>query len=384
MSSDAAANPSLRPLGARPRVVVGGLGDTGVVIATNLAKSCDVVGIATRPALVSGQELGTRLRAPEQWRRTYFVPYRRFRRLDAVRTIHGRITSADLDAGTVTVETATGEEVVEPFDVFVIATGVSNGFWRHDRIEDLATIDADLDATAARLDAAATIAVIGGGATGVSVADNLARRGRAEVHLFHSGPTPLPEYHGRTRAWITERLQHDGVRLHPEHRAVVPEGFAADRLTDDPVEWSTGQPPFQADVTLWALGSVRPHSAFLPTDVLDDDGFVRVDEYLRVVGHPNVFAVGDVAASDPLRSSARNWGHRVVLANIAAMRRGDASKMQRYKAPGRRWGSVLGLQDDGLVVVQPNGQRFRIPRWLAEPLLFRGFVTKYLYGGLRD
>ena len=43
----------------RPRIVVAGLGDTGVLIATRLARTCDVVGISTRPALVSGQELGT-------------------------------------------------------------------------------------------------------------------------------------------------------------------------------------------------------------------------------------------------------------------------------------------------------------------------------------
>ena len=58
----------------------------------------------------------------------------------------------------------------------------------------------------AQLAAAHTIAVIGGGATGVSVADNLAREGRGEVHLFHSGAEPLPGYHPRARAWIVERL----------------------------------------------------------------------------------------------------------------------------------------------------------------------------------
>ena len=36
-------------------------------------------------------------------------------------------------------------------------------------------------------------------------------------------------------------------------------------------------------------------AAFLPPEVLDRDGFVLVDERLRVPGHPEVFAVGDVA-----------------------------------------------------------------------------------------
>lgn len=371
-----------RTPGPRPRIVVAGLGDTGVLVATRLTRHGDVIGISTRPALVSGQELGTRLTDPGRWRRTYLVPYRRFRRLDRVRTLHGRIRAADLDRRAVTVDLATGGSVVEPFDVLIIATGASNGFWRHDRVEDLDAVEAQLSTPAARLGSAAVVAVIGGGATGVSVADNLARRGHTDVHLFHSGDRPLPGYHPAARDWIVDRLRADGVTLHPGHRAALPPGFAADRLTTGPVEWSTGQPPFTADVTLWAVGGMRPHSAYLPTGILDTDGFVRVDEHLQVPGHPGVFAVGDVAASDPHRSSARNWGWRVVVANARAAVRGRQPR-RRYRAPEYRWGSVLGLQPDGLTVVQPDGRRVRFPRWFAEPVLLDAFVTRYLYRGLR-
>jgi NADH dehydrogenase FAD-containing subunit len=366
----------------RPRIVVAGLGDTGVLIAARLARHADVIGISTRPALVSGQELGTRLADPDRWRRTYFVPYRRFRALDRVRTHHGRIRAIDLDARKVTIDLATGGTVFEPYDVLVIATGASNGFWRHDRVEDLASIDAQLADPAARLAAAPTIAVVGGGATGVSVADNLARRGRSDVHLFHSGEQPLPGYHPKARGWIVDRLRADGVTVHPGHRAVLPTGFAGDRLTTAPVEWSTGQAPFAADLTLWAVGGMRPHTAFLSRDVVDADGFVRVDEHLRVPGHPEVFAVGDVAASDPHRSSARNWGWRVVAANAAAVAHGRRPR-KRYRAPEYRWGSVLGLQPEGLTVVQPDGRHVRIPRWFAGPVLIDAYVTRYLYRGLR-
>jgi len=224
---------------------------------------------------------------------------------------------------------------------------------------------------------------VGGGATGVNVSDNLARRGGAEVHLFHGDDLPLPGYHPKVRTWIAEVLRADGVNVHPNHRAILPEGFTGDALTTDPVAWSTGQAPFDADLTLWAVGKVRPHSTFLPPAVLDDEGFVRVDEFLMVSGHPDVFAVGDVAATDPHRSSARNWGWRVVVANVRARGRGGSKKLRRFRAPRYRWGSILGLQSNGLVVAQPTGRRFRVPKKVAEPLLFRLFVTRYLYGGLR-
>ncbi len=367
----------------RPTVLVAGLGDTGVLVATRLARSCHVIGVSTRPALVSGQELGTRLTDLPRWRRTYLVPFRRFRRLDAIDLVHGRIMHTDLSSSTVEVETASGDHRTISYDTFIIATGVSNGFWRHDQIEDLGTIEDSLGAVNDRLASASTIAVVGGGATGVSVADNLARRGGAGVHLFHTEDEPLPGFHPDVRRWITHRLMTDGVVVHPQHRAQVASGFIGDTLTTDPIEWSSGQAPFVADIVLWAIGAARPHTSFLPSTVLDDGGFVQVNTHLRVPGFPNVFAVGDVAASDPLRSSARNWGYRVIVANVRAHLSGRDTKFRTFKPAPYRWGSLLGLQSDGLTVVQPNGRRIRIPRPIAQRLLLGTFVQRVLYGGLR-
>lgn len=366
----------------RPVVVVAGLGDTGVLVATRLSRVADVVAISTRPGLVSGQELGARLVDPERWRRNYVVPFRRFRRLDRARIVHGRIIGVDLDGSTVRVDGADGSTEEFRYDALVIATGVTNGFWRTDVVEDLDEAETRIAEAIRSLDDAGTIAVVGGGATGVSVADNLARTGRADVHLFISGAEPLPGHHPDARRWIDGRLRRDGVTVHPFHRAVLPDGSAPDRITHDPVEWSTGQSPFTADAVMWTVGAVRPNTSFLPAGILDDDGFVRVDEHLQVPGRSRVFAIGDVAASDPLRSSARNWGHRVVVANVRDALRGRTPR-RRFRAPDHRWGSILGLQPDGLTVAQANGKRFRVPRRLAEPLLYGVFVTRGLYGGLR-
>ena len=368
---------------ARPTVVIAGLGDTGVLVATRLSRTCRVVAVTTRPALVSGQELGMRLTRPEQWRRHYFVPIDRFRRLDSVDVRHGRITSVDFQTSTAFIESVDGEVDEIHYDALIIATGVSNGFWRHDRVENLGMVELQIAESAHSLATAQVIAVIGGGATGVSVADNLARTGSHDVHLFHSGDEILPEHRPSARRWATATLIRDGVTLHPRHRAVLPGGQAPEMITTGPVNWSSGQPPFAADSVVWAVGAVRPHSSFLPGEVLDERGFVRVDHHLRVPGHENVFAIGDVAASDPLRSSARNWGHRVVVANVHRALRGRNAR-RRFRAPKYRWGSIVGLQRDGLTVAMKGGGHMRIPRPLAEPLLYGAFVTRGLYGGLRE
>lgn len=367
---------------SEPTVVVAGLGDTGVLVATRLARSCNVIAVATRPALVSGQEVGVRLANPATWARHYFVPLSRFRRLDRVDVRHGRVVGVDLDTSTVRIESADRSVSEVHYTALVIATGVSNGFWRDDRVEPADAIAQRIEHDADMVAAATRIAVVGGGPTGVSVAANLARTVPADVHLFVAGDEPLPDHHPAARRWITRTLLRNGVVVHAGHRAVLPGGIAPDRITSGPIEWSSGQPPFDADAVVWAVGAVRPHAAFLPDHVLDERGFVRVDRHLQVPGHPNVFAVGDIAASDPLRSSARNWGHRVVVGNVRAVVSGRPAR-RLFRAPAHRWGSVLGLQPEGLTVVSPRGARFRVPRRLAELLLYSVFVDRGLYGGIR-
>jgi len=248
---------------ARPTVLVAGLGDTGVMVATRLSRTCRVVAVATRPALVSGQELGMRLTDPERWRRNYFVPLSRFRRLDNVEVRHGRVVSVDLEGAVARVEAADGSIDGLRYDALVIATGVSNGFWRSGRVEVLDDVATGISQAAQRLRSARTIAVVGGGATGVSVAGNCARRGGADVHLFVPGEELLVEHHPRARQWAHRTLLRDGVTVHTGHRAVLPGGTAPDRITDGPIEWSTGQQPFAADAVVWAVGAVTPHTAFL-------------------------------------------------------------------------------------------------------------------------
>ena len=366
----------------RPRVVVAGLGDSGLLTALHLARRCEVVGISTKPALVSGQELGLRLARPDDWRRDYWVDFDRYRRLAGARTVHGTLTGLDVAARMVSVEGADGVVTAEPYDVLVVATGVTNGFWRRPGLESADDVAAGLAAAHARLAEAGSVAVVGGGAAAVSSAAHLAGAfPGTRVDLYFPGDRALPQHHGRVWASVSRRLTTLGVGLHPGHRAVVPPGFACDQITADPVAWSTGQPPVTADAVLWAVGRVRPNTAWLPADLLDDDGFVRVAPDLTVPGAAGVFAVGDVAATDPLRSSARNRADKLLARNIRAHLTGRP--LAAYRAPRRRWGSVLGVQPDGLQVFAPSGHPFRFPAWTIRTVLQPLIVRRGIYGGVR-
>jgi NADH dehydrogenase FAD-containing subunit len=368
---------------SRNRVVVAGLGDTGVLTAIRLARHVDVVGISAKPALVSGQELGVRLARPADWARDYWIPFDRFRRLDRVRTIHGTLTGVDLDARTVFVERDDGSTLTQEYDALVISTGVTNGFWRRPVLQSAAEIGTDLAAAHERVATSRSVIVIGGGAAAVSSAANLATAWPGKrVDLYYPGERPLLEHHPRTWGKIRHRLADAGVVLHPGHRAHVPDGFACDQITNEPVHWTTRQPPASADAVLWAIGRVRPNTDWLPAELLDDRGFVRVTPELRVPDHPGVFAIGDVAATDPLRGSARNRADGLLAHNIRAEFAGRP--LRSYRPPKRRWGSVLGVQPDGLEVFAPSGHAFRFPAWSIDRVLQPWIVRRGIYWGVRD
>jgi apoptosis-inducing factor 2 len=367
----------------RKRVVVAGLGDSGVLAAMKLARHADVVGISAKPALVSGQELGLRISRPNDWARDNWISFDRFRGLDRVRTVHGALTGVDLGARNVFVQCNDGSSLTEPYDVLVISTGVTNGFWRRPNLQSADDIGAGLQAAHVCLAEAESVIVVGGGAAAVSSAANIAITWPAKrVDLYFPGESGLPRHHPRTWARIRQRLIEVGVELHAGHRAVLSDDCAYDEITGDPVQWSTGQPPASADAVLWAIGRVRPNTGWLPAELLDDHGFVRVTPQLRVPDHPGVFAVGDVAATDPLRSSARNRADGIVAHNVRAEFEGRP--LRSFRPPKRRWGSIIGIQADGLEVFAPNGRAFRFPAWSIDRVLMPWVVRWGIYRGVRD
>jgi len=365
-----------------PRVLVAGLGDVGILTAIHLSRHARVVGISAKPELVSGQELGLRLARPDDWARDNRVAFDRYRRLDGVRRVHGVLTSVDLDAREVTVRLADGSVAVEGYDVLVVSTGVTNGFWRKPNLQSREEIDAEIRSHHRAVAAAASVIVIGGGAAAVSAAANLRIRWpHKQIDLYFPGQRAILEHHPRAWGQVHSRLVDLGVGLHPGHRAVVPDGFACDEITHEPVQWSTGQDHAKADAVIWAIGNVRPNTGWLPDALLDEHGFVKVGATLQTCARPEVFAIGDVAATDPLRSSARNRADGMLARNVRAYLAG--LPLKDFQAARSRWGSVLGVQDDGLLFFAHDGRTIQIPAWVIHRVLLPWVVRRGFYRGVR-
>ena len=367
----------------RPTVLVLGMGDTGVLTASHLSRQCRVIGVTTKPMLVSGQELGLRLTAHAQWRLNYLTPLNLYRRLSRVEIIHGKAVRIDPIARTAALELADGGHQRLHWDYLVIATGVSNGFWRDERLDTGQVVESRLAAQCAAVKAASSIAVVGAGPSGTSAAFNLKRaHPKKSVAIFFPGQELLPGYPQGTKNYHRGLLERQGVILHDGHRAVVPGGGMTSGLAGGRLEFEGGQSSHQADLIIWAAGRLKPHTGFLPQDMLDAAGFVRTDACLNVAGYARIFAIGDVAATDPLRCSARNWAYKVLCRNLLAsikQRRLPA----RFSPPPHRWGSVVGPQPTGLRLHSPAGKSHTLPRWLVDWFLYPLVVRRFIYGGIR-
>ncbi|MEV7022360.1 FAD-dependent oxidoreductase [Kitasatospora sp. NPDC093558] len=131
-----------------------------------------------------------------------------------------------------------------------------------------------------------TLAVVGGGATGIELATELAEaHPRWRVRIVAAGRVG-GIYSPKGRAHILRVLDRLGVTVHDDTTVteVTPTGL---RTTAGPIE---------ADVTVWAA-SMEPHPLAAEAGLaVDDRGRALVDEYLRSASHPDVHVVGDAAA----------------------------------------------------------------------------------------
>ena len=358
-------------------VVIIGMGDTGVLVATRLSRYFNVIGISTKPNLVSGQELGKRLADLNWWNRYYNTPLRRFKALADVEIRHAKAERVDLANKTVVVVDQSNDETLITFDFLVIASGTSNGFWRDDYLRSEAQIDRRLEQDAAAIRDANNLAIVGGGSCGVSCALNI-RRAYPEkiVSLYISADLPLPGYHKEARQYYQRELTAAGVQIFSGYRAIIEEPTPKAGT----IQFESGQSA-EADAIIWSTGNRRPHTTFLPDALLDDDGFVRTKNTLEVVGSDFIFAIGDVASTDPARSSARNWAYGILVNNVKRKAAGKTPN-KHYAPPANRWGSIVGPQDDGLTLHQDSGKTTRLSRWLVENLLLPTVVQRIIYQGV--
>jgi NADH:ubiquinone reductase (H+-translocating) len=220
-----------------------------------------------------------------------------------------------------------------------------------------AAVDQALSAAAAATDPAeqrrlATVVIGGGGATGVELAGELAETlpkaasdhgltpDLPAVRLVEAGPALLAGSSAQLISKATRILSDLGVEVRTDAMvaAATEDGF---RLTDGQL--------VEGGVFVWAGGLKAPSlvaDSALPTG---HNGRVKVDQYLRVLDHPDIYAAGDLASvTDP------DTGHVLPALAQVALEEGETVARNLDAELTSRPPESFTFRDKGFVVSVGN------------------------------
>lgn len=310
---------------SRPTVVVVGGGYGGINVAKALDDVADVTLVDPTEAFVHNVAAWRSLVEPE-WLDRIFLPYERL--LANGRFVRDR--AVDVDGRRVTLASGT---VLEP-DYLILATGSAYPFPAKTEEPDVASARARFrDAHQALLGADRAL-IIGAGPAGLELAGEIKAffPEKAVTIADISDDILTGPYDQELRDELRRQLDELGVELRLGSALTgLP---AAPPATLAPISLATEDGrELVADIWFRAFG-VRPHSEYLDggslSDSRDERGYVRVDEHLRVVGEPGVFALGDVADADRDMAGIAGIQAGVVAGNVRRLIDGS-TELERYE-----------------------------------------------------
>ncbi|MEW1911382.1 FAD-dependent oxidoreductase [Kitasatospora sp. NPDC085895] len=289
------------------RIVVLGAGYTGAVAAGRLAKRLhreDVAITLVNPEpdfvervrlhqLAAGQDLRPR-------------PFDEMFAGTGVALKLAKVTAVDVDRKSVTVTAANGHGREElAYDTLVYALGSG---WNDGGVPGAAEHAHDISGRPgalrlrdrlAALEAGRPVTVIGGGLTGLEAATEIAEA-RPDLDVALAARGALGDWlSDKGRAHLRKVVDGLGITVHENAEVTA---VAGDRVTT-----ADGR-DIPAAVTIWTTGFAAHPIAAATTLELAEGGRIVVDDTMRSVSHPDVYAVGDAAMAigpegKPLRMS---------------------------------------------------------------------------------
>ena len=253
-----------------------------------------------------------------------------------VRPLLAEVTDLDLDRRCVQADTPTGERLTLPYDTLVVAAGATHAYFGHDdwsqhapglkTLEDarrlrsqilgafeMAEIATDPEQRRAWL----TFATIGAGPTGVELTGQVARLAHrvlprdyrsidttsARIILIDAAPSVLGPFDPKLQRYTQEVLESLGVEVRLRTMAVA---MDEDSIT---VNGPDGEERIAAHTKVWAAGvQASPFARRLAEMTgagTDRVGRVAVEPDCTLLGHPEVFAIGDMVSLNGLPGVAQ-------------------------------------------------------------------------------
>ncbi|MBW4695597.1 MAG: selenide, water dikinase SelD [Lyngbya sp. HA4199-MV5] len=228
---------------------------------------------------------------------------------------------------------------------------------------------------------ARTIGIVGGGAGGVELALTMQHRlqqllwaaqqplTNLTVHLFQKDATLLPTQNHWVRDRFHALLTQRGIQLHlqePVHSVQSHQVIGASGLT------------IACDYIFWVTQAAAPDWLAKAGLAVDEDGFVLVDDTLRSVSHPDVFAAGDTATMlNHPRPKAGVFAVRQGKPLVNNLRRAVQNKPLKPFRPQTQYLSLIGT-GDGEAIAARGSLGWQSPLlWRWKDWIDRAFVERF-------
>ncbi|GII84731.1 oxidoreductase [Sphaerisporangium siamense] len=332
------------------RIIVLGAGYAGAIAAGRLAKRLrredvavilvndepDFVERVRNHQLAVGQDLKSR-------------PFEEMFAGTGVDIRLAKVSGVDVDRKTVAVADANGTEELA-YDTLVYALGSG---WNPQGVPGTAEHAYEiagrpgalrLRERLARLDAGQTVVVVGGGLTGLEAATEIAET-RPDLDVALAARGGLGDWLSpKGREHLGKVFGKLGITVH-EHAAVT-------SVEADHVVTADGK-AIPAAVTVWTTGFAVHPIAKATTLEVTGTGQIVVDETMRSVSHPDVYAIGDAAmvmgpGDKPLRMSCASGTPTAWRAADAIAARLTGGKLR--DAPIRYFNQCISLgRKEGLI-----------------------------------
>lgn len=358
------------------RVTIVGGGYGGITAAKALDDVAEVTLVEQKDTFVN-HAAALRAAVDREWAERIFMPYDHL--LGRGRVVHGTVLGV---AGT-TVQVS-GHGAIEA-DHLVLATGTAYPFPAKHLDSSVVVAKARIERVRTSLEQAGRVLVTGAGDVGIELVGEITSAfPDIAVTLLETGDEILPgkDYEPGLRRSIAAQLAHRGVEV-----------ITGDKLASlPPVDpgvlspfrvMTKGGRRIEADMWFRAYGASAA-TGYLGEDydeIRRYDGTIRVDDHMRVIGHPGVWAIGDITdVRETKRADAARAHADVVAANIRSLIAGEPPTTT-YTPPAEHVVLPLG-PDGGASQILRGGERVVVgpeetSRFKGEDL-FLGFIRDQL------
>lgn len=251
------------------------------------------------------------------------------------------------------------------FDSGVIASGTrypSLPLAKSDAAMELQSRNDEMESFNRELKTAKKVLIIGGGVVGVELAGEIAySMPNLQVTLAHNTGTLLTGFKEKAQKKSLQQLQKLGVAVEFNRRYVNKDGRFVDQESGDTSD---------ADLVYQATG-VLPNNMYLKpklAHILNEQGFVMVNDHLEVKGEENLYALGDIADVGEAKLGYLAAEQGKYLANLII-------KKRKGKTPkGYKRNPLMAL-----IPVGPKQGLFQLPFAVTTSNLLVGLKQKDLF-----